>query len=209
MMWIESVAQKPDRSGRYRVTFENGTFMRLYRQTVEDFGLYSGMELGYDQLDALRESAGLTSARMRAVRIVSAAGVSKQDLEERLIRKGEQPEQAKAAVEWMQELNLIDDRQTAQQTVARCISKGYGRARAKQALYEKRIPKAYWEEVLADYPDQVDKIFSFLQTRLGDQWDERDLKRAIDALLRRGHSYHDIQKALRQLEMDASDLLEE
>lgn len=209
MMRIETVAQKPDRVGRYRVTFENGTFMRLYRQTVEDFGLYSGMELGNDQLDALRESAGLTSARMRAVRIVSASGVSKQDLEERLIRKGEQPEQAKAAVEWMQDLNLIDDRQTAQQTVARCISRGYGRARAKQALYEKRIPKAYWEEVLADYPDQADKILSFLRARLGDQWDERDLKRAIDALLRRGHSYHDIQKALRQLEMDASDLLEE
>ena len=183
--------------------------MRLYRQTVEDFGLFAGLELDENRLQSLRESAGLTSAKMRAVRIVSASGVSRQDLQERLVRKGETPDQAKAAVEWMEDLNLIDDRQTARQVVDRCIVKGYGKARAKQALYEKRIPKAYWEEVLADYPDQQDKILAFLRSRLGENWDERDLKRTIDALLRRGHNYQEIQKVLRQLEMDFEDFREE
>ena len=181
--------------------------MRLYRQTVEDFRLYAGAELTEEQLDELRSAAGQMSAKMRAVRIVTASSVSKRDLEERLIRKGEQPEQAKEAVRWMADLDLVDDERTARQVVSRCASKGYGIARAKQALYEKRIPKEYWEDALADYPDQTEHIVIFLQTRLGDSWEERDLKRAVDALLRRGHSYGDVQRALRQLEVD--DLREE
>lgn len=183
--------------------------MRLYRQTVEDFGLYSGKELTDEELDALRTAAGQMSAKMRAVRIVSASSVSKRDLEQRLLRKGENPDQAKAAVEWMSELNLLDDRQTAEQVVSRCISKGYGLARAKQALYEKRIPKEYWAEVLADYPDQTEKIVDFLRSRLGDEPTEKETKRAIDALLRRGHNWSDIRQALRELERNADNFLEE
>lgn len=176
--------------------------MRLYRQTVEDFRLYAGAELSEVQIKELRTAAGQMSAKMRAVRIVTASSVSKQDLEERLIRKGEQPEQAKEAVQWMSDLDLVDDEKTARQIVSRCASRGYGVARAKQALYEKRIPKEYWDDALADYPDQMEHILSFLNSRLKDGWEERDLKRAVDALLRRGHSYSDVQSALRQLEVD-------
>ena len=183
--------------------FEDGTSMRLYRQTVEDFGLYAGKELTDEDMKNLRNAAGEMSAKMRAVRIVSASSVSKRDLEYRLVQKGEDPKQAKQAVEWMSDLNLLDDAKTAQQIVDRCIRKGYGRSRAKQALYEKRIPKEYWEEVLADYPDQTDKIVEFLRSRLNEAFEERDVRRATDALLRRGHSYQEIRKAMQELTFDA------
>ena len=147
-------------------------------------------------MTALRKAAGEMSAKMRAVRIVSATNVSKRDLEQRLIHKGEDPNQAKQAVAWMSELNLLDDAKTAEQVVHSCIRKGYGIARAKQALYEKRIPKEYWEDALADYPDQTDKITEFLSSRLQPGYEERDLRRATDALLRRGHSYQQIRRAL-------------
>lgn len=196
------MATAPDRAGRYRVVFEDGSVMRLYRQTVEDFCLYAGKELDDREMDDLRNGAGEMSAKMRAVRIVSASSVSKKDLEQRLIHKGERPDQAKAAVEWMTDLSLLDDKKTAEQVVSRCISKGYGMSRAKQALYEKRIPKDLWDEVLADYPDQTDKIEEFLESRLGENPSEKDVKRAIDALLRRGHSYGNIRRALDQLTMD-------
>jgi regulatory protein len=201
-MRIEFLAPKPDRAGRYTLRFEDGSSMRLYRQTVEDFRLYAGAELSEDQVNALRSAAGQMSAKMRAVRIVTASAVSKRDLEERLIRKGEQPQQAKEAVRWMADLDLVDDEKTARQIVNRCAAKGYGLSRAKQALYEKRIPKEFWEGALEDYPDQMEHILSFLRSRLKDGWEERDLKRAVDALLRRGHSYSDVQRALRQLEVD-------
>ena len=183
--------------------------MGLYRQTVEDFALYAGKELSDQELETLRCAAGQMSARMRSVRIVSASSVSRRDLEERLVRKGEDPQHAKEAVAWMEELHLVDDRNTAEQVVHTCISKGYGIARAKQALYEKRIPREYWEEALEDYPDQMEIILSFLRSKLDAESDERQIKRSIDALIRRGHSYGTIREALNQLSLETEDFLEE
>ncbi|MDD5882545.1 MAG: RecX family transcriptional regulator [Firmicutes bacterium] len=208
-MRIDSLKNAPDRAGRFWVTFSDGTRLGLYRQTVEDFGLYPGKELDDEEFARLGIEAGKMSAKMRAVRIVSASSVSKRDLEQRLVRKGEDPEQARAAVEWMSDLHLVDDRATAEQVVRSCISKGYGLQRAKQALYEKQIPKAYWEEVLADYPDQTEKIQDFLRARLYADSDEKQKKRAIDALIRRGHSYGVIKKALESLSFDTEDMFED
>ena len=195
--------------GRYWVKFSDGTSLGLYRQTVEDFGLYAGLELEEDRMEVLKTAAGQMSAKMRAVRIVSASSVSERDLEQRLVRKGEDPEQAKAAVEWMADLDLLDDRKTAEHIVQSCIRKGYGLQRAKQALYEKKIPKHLWGEVLEDYPDMTESITDFLRTKLGAAWDDKELKRAIDAALRRGHSYGDIRKALAILQADADEFPEE
>ena len=208
-MKVESLKTTPDRAGRYWVTFDDGSKMGLYRQTVEDFALYSGKELDEQEAEALRTAAGQMSAKMRAVRIVSAASVSRRDLEARLVRKGEDPQQAKEAVAWMEDLHLVDDRATAEQVVSSCISKGYGLARAKQALYEKRIPKEYWDEALADYPDQTEKITAFLKSRLDADSDEKQVRRAVDALIRRGHSYGTIRQALDALSFDTEDFPEE
>ena len=182
--------------------------MRLYRQTVEDFGLFAGMELDEDGFIRLKTAAGEMSAKMRAVRIIAASSVSKGDLERRLIQKGEEPTQAKAAVAWMSDMSLVDDHKTAEQIVARCIAKGYGRSRAKQALYDKRIPNEYWEDVLQDYPDQIDKIMDYLDSHLGDSPDDKTVKRTMDALLRRGHSYGNIRRAMQEMAMNPDDFQE-
>lgn len=209
MMRIEKLKTSPDRAGRYFVQFDSGESLRLYRQTVEDFGLYPGMEFTEEEYRALTEAAGKMSAKMRAVRIVSATSISRKDLEKRLVSKGEDAAQAKDAVAWLEELHLVDDRATAEQIVHSCISKGYGLSRAKQVLYEKRIPKQYWDDVLSDYPDQEEKIQSFLKNRLTADSDAKAVKKAVDALLRRGHSYRTIREALNQLSFDTEDILEE
>lgn len=208
-MTIELLKTTPDRAGRYWVTFEDGTRLALYRQTVEDFGLYSGMTLSDGEWNRLKQAAGAMSARMRAVRIVSATNVSRQDLQERLVRKGEDPRQAEEAVEWMTELQLLDDRKTAEQIVSSCISRGYGLQRARQALYEKRIPKEYWEDVLDGYPDQQEAISAFLRSRLDAASDQKQIRKTVDALLRRGHSYSAIRQALNTLSFETEDGFEE
>lgn len=208
-MKLDALKTSPDRAGRYWAAFDDGTKLGLYRQTVEDFGLYTGKELSEPEMERLREAAGQMSAKMRAVRIVSASSVSRRDLEERLVRKGEDPAQAKEAVAWMEDLHLVDDRETARQVVQSCIYKGYGLARARQALYEKRIPKAYWEEALKDYPDQTDRIEAFLRSRLDADSDDKQVKRAVDALIRRGHSYSAIRQVLSTLSFDTEDFLED
>ena len=208
-MRIDSLKTSPDRAGRYWVTFDDGSKLGLYRQTVEDFALYTGKELTQEEKEQLLTAAGKMSAKMRAVRIVSASSVSCRDLQDRLIRKGEDPDQAREAVRWMEDLHLVDDRNTAEQIVHSCISKGYGLQRAKQALYEKRIPKQYWQEALEDYPDQADRIESFLRSRLEEDSDQKQIRKAIDALIRRGHSYSVIRRVLNDLSFDSDDYIED
>ncbi len=206
-MKIEFLSASPDRAGRYTVKFSDGSTLRLYRQTVEDFALYTGKEFSDEEFSALQIAASRMSAKMRAVRTVAASSVSKAELERRLIYKGEDPMHAKEAVSWMEDMHLVDDLETARQIVNRCISKGYGKARAKQALYEKRIPKSCWEEVLCDYPDQADRIEEFIHNKLGKSREEKDVRKVTDALLRKGFTYGQIRQALNNL--DLTDILEE
>jgi len=208
-MRIELLKTTPDRAGRYFVQFDDGRTLRLYRQTVEDFGLYPGMEFSPEQFEKLTAAGEKLSAKMRAVRIVSASNVSKKELESRLIQKGEKASDAKQAISWLVELNLLDDNKTAEQIVHSCISKGYGPAKAKQVLYEKRIPRELWESALADYPDQREKMISFLKSKITDPSDQRAVKRAVDALIRRGHSYRAIREALSELSFDTDDFPED
>lgn len=208
-MRIEALKTTPDRMGRYITSFSDGTALRLYRQTVEDFGLYAGKELTDGEYAALRAAEGEMSAKMRAVRIISASSVSRGDLERRLVYKGEDPENARRAVAWLEDKDLLSDRQTAVQVVRSCAGKGYGTARAKQALYEKRIPKEYWQEALEDYPDQSDRILAFLREKLDEDSGEREIQRAIAALVRRGHTYSQIREGMRRLSLETDDLPEE
>ena len=208
-MRIELLKTTPDRAGRFFLRFEDGQVLRLYRQTVEDFSLYSGKELSQEEFEKLTKAAQKQSAKMRAVRIVSASSVSKTELENRLIQKGEQPADAKQAVCWLEELNLLDDEKTAEQIVHSCIGKGYGLSRAKQALYEKRIPKELWDAALEDYPDQKEKISAFLKSKVTDKSDQRQIKRAVDSLMRKGHSYRLIREALSELSLDSDDFPED
>ena len=97
-MRIDALAARADRAGRHTVTFSDGSVLRLYRRTIEDYGLFVGLELSDEEMAKLRTAAEKMSAKMRAVRIVAASSVSKRDLQHRLIQKGEDPEQAKAAV---------------------------------------------------------------------------------------------------------------
>ena len=205
-MRIDSLKAAPDRAGRYWITTDSGERKALYRQTIEDFGLYAGKELTDHEWEELLQSAGQMSAKMRAVRIVSASSVSKRDLEQRLVRKGEDPQQAKEAVQWMEDLDLLDDRKTAEQIVSRCIQKGYGLVRAKQALYEKRIPKEYWDEALADYPDQSEHILAILRSKIKDPDDQKQVKKAIDAALRLGHSYGNIRDVLKRVSLNFDEI---
>ena len=173
-------------------------------------GLFPGLELDEAGMERLQAALGLASAKNRAVRIVSATGISKGELERRLTQKGEAPDDARAAVEWLSELELLDDARTAEQLVRSAVAKGYGKARIRQILFEKRIPEEYWEDALALVPDMQDAVDQFLSRRLrGRDPDEKELKRVIDALLRRGHSWQDIRAGLRRYSASLEADLEE
>lgn len=193
--------------GRVTLWFDDGTRMKLSTDTVVRQGLYQGMELTEDDLGTLQEAAQKASAKDRAVRIVSASSISEKALKRKLIQRGERPEDAGEAVDWLRQIGALDDGAMAKRVAARCVEKGYGAARIRQELYQKGIPKEHWAEALEGVPDMAEAIDKFLRQRLrGQTPDQRELKRVTDALLRRGHSWGDIRAALNRyqdgLELD-------
>lgn len=198
-MTIDRIEPLPLQEHVFQLHFSDGTVIKTQDYVIADLGLYPGVEMDEKKLRELQDAVGLASAKNRAVRIVSASGVSKKELERRLTQKGETAHDAKAAVEWLSELELLDDAKTAEQLVRSAVHKGFGKARIKQILYEKRIPEEFWEEALAQVPDMDDAVDHFLHQRLkGREPDQKELKRTIDALLRRGHSWSDIRAGLRR-----------
>ena len=190
----------PKRQGmRAVVVFDDGSTKKYLPQTVADQGLFVGMELTDAELTALEKANAALSAKQRAVRIISAAAVSKGDLQRRLTQKGEDPEDAKNAVAWLSELKLLDDAETARQIVARGAARGYGAERVKQMLYEKRVPRQYWEEALAAMPDMSEALTDFLRRRLGEDPDEKTLRSASAAALRRGYTWSQVREVLERL----------
>lgn len=188
-----------------RLIFEDGKRLKAPAFKVVELGLTPGAEVTPEAFLALENAQSLASCKERAVRILTASGLSKKELQKRLVQKGESEEDAEAAVAWLEELHLIDDLETAKQLVRSACLRGYGAARAKSILYEKGIPKELWDEALEELPEMDDAIDVFLRRKLdGRTLDAKQIKKTVDALLRRGHSYHDIQAGLRRYEASLS-----
>ena len=196
----------PKRAGSKTVViFDDGSTKKYLPQTVADQGLFVGMELSDAEFRTLEETNSALSAKARAVRIISAAAVSKGDLQRRLTQKGENPEDAEKAVEWLSDLKLLDDAETARQIVSRGVARGYGAERIRQILYEKRIPRQYWDEALSAMPDMSEALTDFLRKRLGDEPDEKTLRSATAAAIRRGYTWSEVREALQTLKEDVDE----
>lgn len=198
-MKLESLTPVPGPTGRIKLLFDDGKTMKVYPEVVTDCGLYAGKDLSEEDFAALETAARRASARQRAVRIVSASAVSEKELQRRLVRRGETAEDAAETVDWLKDLQVLDDGQVAAEIVRKCAARGYGPARAKQELYAKGVPKELWEEALRDYPDMTEAIDRFLESRLrGRTPDRKEVQQLTAALARRGHGYDEIRRALRR-----------
>lgn len=187
---------------RVTLWFDDGSRMKWHgccgkTQPLPGYGALRGRPGGPSGGGAKRLRQG------RAVRIVSATSISEKELKRRLVQRGERPEDAAEAVDWLKELGAVDDGAMAKHLVSRCVEKGYGVSRIRQELYQKGIPREYWEEALSAIPDMSDSIDAFLNKRLRGQYpDQKELKRVTDALQRRGHSWSDIRAALLRYQAD-------
>lgn len=196
-MKIEAIEPTKSPLGKLRLRFSDGATMLVLPSVIAEHGVSVGMDLTEAVLRSLREKNAEALAKDRAVRIVSAAPVTKNALLRRLVEKGETEENAAKAVDWLDDLHLLDDKQVAESVVRSGAAKGYGAARIRQMLYEKRVPKELWDEALELLPSREAAIDDFLRRRFrGKTPDRAECKRATDALLRRGHSWGDIRSAL-------------
>ncbi len=197
-MKLEKMEQTAS-GGKLRLRFSDETQLKVPPFVAADFGLFPGKELSDEDMQALRAAVSKALTRERAVRAIAASALSERELEKRLVQKGASADDAKQTVDWLHELHLTDDGETARQLALSAANRGYGAARIKSILYEKGIPREFWDDALAALPAPDGAIDKFLRMRLdGREADDKTVKKTVDALLRRGHSWRDIDAGLRR-----------
>lgn len=187
-MRIEKLLPPTPPAKTWTVALEGGKMLRVTESTVLDQGLFAGLELDEAALDALRSAA----LRSRAVDLLSVRAMSAGQLNEKLMAKGATERQAAETVAWAVEIGLVNDAEYAKALVRHYQAKGYGLYKIKNELYRRRVPKAYWEDALAEMDDAEDTIDAFLAKKLRDPEDRKECKKASDALARRGFSWSQI-----------------
>ncbi len=199
-MRIESLVPSQQVQGRWLLTFEDGAKLKITDGEMVDFALYVGLDVPEEALAQLKDAAGLSRTKRRAANILSMRPLSRHELEKRLIEKGETPEHAAVACDYMARLGYLDDAAYAANLVRYYSQKGYGPRKIRDEFYRRGVPRELWDEALEgmDEPEGVlDKLVAEKLRRVENP-DRKDLKRVSDALLRRGYTWSDVSAALRR-----------
>ncbi len=135
---------------------------------------------------ALQMAANVLEYRQRSARA----------LYDRLLEKGCAGEDAAYAVARLIELGYLNDGEYARLLVRELSGRGYGAGRIRMALREKKLEPADIDAAMESYVLNEDKLTALAKAKLKGQTDRKSLKRAADALFRKGYSWEEIRAAL-------------
>ena len=144
------------------------------------------------------DDTALGATKKRALRIMGRRNMSAADMEKRLLDKGEPPDLVRETVDWLISMGAINDPEYAVLIVRHYCAKGYGPARVRDELFKRGIPRELWDSVLEnlDAEESADAAYDFLVKRLKGSTDRDDIRRASDALVRRGFGFDDARAAV-------------
>ena len=193
MKLIEIKQTSPE---RFTLIFDDGRQIKSSLSVITERFLHSGAELSDAEYEELYSASTLSLAKARALRIINTRPMSRREMYDRLISKGETPDNAELCADWLCDMGRINDRSYASSVVRHYAAKGYGVSRIKQELKRHGLSRALWDEALEEMPEQDDYIVRFLRSRLTDPEDRAQVKKVSDALFRRGYSWEQIKHAL-------------
>lgn len=185
---------------RFTLIFDDGTELKTTLGIITGRFIRSGMDFDEEAYNELVSASGLAMAKARALRIINARPMSREELRKRLIEKGETPENAEACADWLCRMGLINDAEYAGSVVRHYAAKGYGSARIKQELRHHGVPREIWDEAMLQMPEQDAYLERFIRSRLHDPGDRAQVKKVSDALFRRGYSWEQIKHALNEFD---------
>ncbi|MEG1108036.1 MAG: regulatory protein RecX [Oscillospiraceae bacterium] len=200
---MEITELKALNSGKYRAVLSDGSAVMVTTAMIADLSLYSGRELTDEEFNELFAAAQLSACKERSLRIIGMRPMSCKELYDRLVEKGEMPENAAACVAWLLDLRYLDDGLYAGMLVRHNAAKGYGVGRIRNELYRRGIPKELWDDALEEMPETEDKVYDLLCRKLrNEEPDRAEMKKATDSLFRRGFSWTEIKAAVNRFKSD-------
>ena len=206
-MIIQELKPSKHIAGRWLVMLEDGSILRVGENEILQFSLYQGRTLTEEEGERLLDCARRSGLKEKALELLTRKPMSRKELEHKLSQwEAGESEQAEIC-DRLEELGILDDGRYARQVVCHYAAKGYGTRKLRDELYRRGVPRVFWEEALEQAEDCGGVLDAFLEKKLKGSHDPKDLKRASDALARRGYSWSEIREALNRYgaELDLED----
>ncbi|MDO4991291.1 MAG: regulatory protein RecX [Eubacteriales bacterium] len=184
--------------GRLTVVLEDGSEIRSTLSAVTELRLYTGRELDEEALERLRFVSARSLGRDRALELISRRPMSRRELRDKLLQKGETEDTAEYCAAWLEEHGFLNDESYAAAVARHYAAKGYGPGRVRAELGRRGVQRELWDDALEAMPAPDDKLDKFISSRLKDPEDRQQIQKISNALYRRGYSWEEIRSALRR-----------
>lgn len=196
-MVIQELKPSKRVEGRWLAVLEDGSILRLGEGEVVDFALYAGRELTDREAQEILDCARRSGLKERALSLLTRKPQSRRELERKLREWEASDREAEDICDRLEELGYLNDGQYAAQVVRHYSARGYGEKKLRDELYRRGIPRELWDGAMEEAEDSARAIDAFLQKKLaGSAGDPAALKRAGDALARRGYSWEEVREGL-------------
>ena len=197
---------KPSRhvEGRWLAVLEDGSILRVGEGEVVEFALYAGKELSEEETECLQDAAHRSGLKSKAIELLMRKPQSRKELGRKLREWEATDEEIEAICDRMEELGYLNEPEYAGRIVRHYAAKGFGERKIRDELYRRGVPRELWDEALEqiEEEDNASAIDAFLEKKLKGSHDPKDVKRASDALARRGFAWPEISDALRRYGME-------
>ena len=134
--------------------------------------------------------------RKKALALLDRRDYGSEELCAKLIEKGAEPDEARAAVRYMIRVGFIDDERYAAMVVRHYAAKGYGVGRVREELRRRKLDRELWDAALAELPEPDETVDALLRAKLRGKAADRDtVRKAGAALVRRGFTWEAVRAA--------------
>ena len=139
--------------------------------------------------------------REAALALLARRSYSVGETVRRLLDKGFCPEEVGETVEWLIELDYLNDKKYAREYARSYAARGHGQNRIRRALLERALDESLIDRTLEELPEDGEAIDRYIvQLSVGrDLDDPKQRRRLIDALYRRGFVWEDIRRGLARI----------
>ena len=206
-MTVTAIVPSKHVKDRYYLELDGGAEkLTITINQIADHSLFTGRELTDEELGSLRRDASVSGARATALRILGDRNMSVREITDRLVAKGTDEDTAEETARWLEDIGAVNDAEYASLIVRHYAAKGYGLSRVRNELYRRGIPRELWDDALTELSGTEEAAYSMLRSRLGGEKPDRaKMKKATDALFRRGFTWDEIQSAVARYENETGD----
>ena len=195
---MQITAIEPRRKGLCALYIDGEFAMKLDAEVVLAHRFDVGREISDEELRACVLDSDTKRCKDKAMWLISFRDHSRRELIDKL-RRDYPVERAEAAADRLEELGLINDERYARRYAAELVNiKRLSQRGVRQKLSEKGVDRDLIDEVLSeldvDERDQLREIINKKYSRSLN--DEKDRRRAVNALSRMGYSYSDIKSVM-------------